>query len=231
MDKDLLTQLGLTKHQMENCDALFFFQLLLPICNPQFSGVEGDPRMAFYSDVEVFSLMYAYQIGLGGSYGHSFKTLSLDELVRFDGVLVQDGVRGGSQGGIHRRWKDGADFDKYVKHSMTFTRWLQIKRVIKLCDNNTSPKRGEDGYDPTYKYNLIYKVLIANVNALTEKGEMDLCGDETSWGHQGYGKVGSGVVARVVGKPGVSKGGQTVIVSDINRCRPRAYMHRHKLHN
>ena len=60
---------------------------------------------------------------------------------------------------------------------------------------------------------------------------MDLCGDETPWGHQGIGEVGSGVVARVVGKPGVSKGGQTVIVSDVNRCRPRAYMHRHKLHN
>jgi hypothetical protein len=31
-------------------------------------------------------------------------------------------------------------------------------------------------------------------------------------------------------KPGVTKGGQIVIVSDVHRIRPRAYMHRHKLH-
>ena len=32
------------------------------------------------------------------------------------------------------------------------------------------------------------------------------------------------------GKPGVSKGGQTILVSDVDRIQPRAYMHRHKLH-
>ena len=32
-------------------------------------------------------------------------------------------------------------------------------------------------------------------------------------------------------KPGITKGGQMVIISDVNRIRPRAYMHRHKLHD
>ena len=32
-----------------------------------------------------------------------------------------------------------------------------------------------------------------------------------------------------MGKPGVSKGGQTVLVCDAHRVRPRAYYHRHKL--
>jgi hypothetical protein len=32
------------------------------------------------------------------------------------------------------------------------------------------------------------------------------------------------------GKPGASRGGQTVVVSDVSRCRPQAYVHRHKLH-
>ena len=31
-------------------------------------------------------------------------------------------------------------------------------------------------------------------------------------------------------KPGVSKGGKLVIISDVNRMWPRAYMYRHKLH-
>ena len=33
-----------------------------------------------------------------------------------------------------------------------------------------------------------------------------------------------------MGKPGVSKGGQIVMISDVNWIRPRVYMHRHKLH-
>ena len=33
-----------------------------------------------------------------------------------------------------------------------------------------------------------------------------------------------------MGNPGVLKGGQIVMVSDVNRMRPRAYLHRHKLH-
>jgi hypothetical protein len=57
-----------------------------------------------------------------------------------------------------------------------------------------------------------------------------MCGDETTWGHQGFGEAGSGVVGQILGKPGVSKGGQTVVVSDVDRIRPRAYVHRHKMH-
>ena len=38
------------------------------------------------------------------------------------------------------------------------------------------------------------------------------------------------VTGRIMNKPGISKGGQVVIISDANRIRPRAYMHRHKLH-
>ena len=33
-----------------------------------------------------------------------------------------------------------------------------------------------------------------------------------------------------MGKPGVTKGGQIVLVSDAYRNRPRAYLHRHKCH-
>jgi hypothetical protein len=33
-----------------------------------------------------------------------------------------------------------------------------------------------------------------------------------------------------MGKPGITKGGQTVIISDIDCLRPRAYIHRHKKH-
>jgi hypothetical protein len=32
----------------------------------------------------------------------------------------------------------------------------------------SASKKGGDNYDPAYKYDLIYKVLVHNVNAITE---------------------------------------------------------------
>ena len=104
LNAGLLSRLGLTSARMGKggdkvVDALFFYQLLLPMGDPTRSGVLGDPRLPFYHDVEQFSNTYAFSIGLGGSYGHEFKIITLPELVRWDGVLVRDGVRGGSGGG------------------------------------------------------------------------------------------------------------------------------------
>jgi hypothetical protein len=230
LDRHLLLRMGLTSQRMISCDALFFYQLLLPMCDPAKSGINADPRKAFYSKVEGFTNSYAYSIGLGGSYGHRFKTVDLHELVHFDGVVVRDGVRGGSNGALYRRWMEGADHDELIAESIHYCRWLQIKRVIKLCNNETSPKRGEPDYNPAYKYDMLYDVLIENLNAITEEAELDLCGDETTWGHGGFGEAGSGLIGRILNKPGVTKGGQIVMISDVHRIRPRAFMHRHKLH-
>ena len=230
LDNHLLLRMGLTTERMTTCDALFFYQLLLPMCDPTKSGITADPRKAFYSKVEGFTNSYAYSIGLGGSYGHRFKSVDLHELVHFDGVVVRDGVRGGSNGALYRRWMQGADQDELIAESIHHCRWLQIKRVIKLCNNETAPKRGEPDYNPAYKYDMIYDVLVQNLNAITEEAELDLCGDETTWGHGGFGEAGSGLIGRILNKPGVTKGGQIVMISDVHRIRPRAYMHRHKLH-
>ena len=51
-----------------------------------------------------------------------------------------------------------------------------------------------------------------------------------TWEYAGYGEAGSGITGRIVNKPGIPKGGKIVIVSDCNRIRPRAHMHRYKLH-
>jgi hypothetical protein len=80
--------------------------------------------------------------------------------------------------------------------------------MLKLCDNDLAPKRGEKGNDPAYKYDYIYRTIIDNLNALTERAKLDLCGDETTYSHMGFGEPGSGLVARIMGKPGISKGGQ-----------------------
>ena len=98
---------------------------------------------------------------------------------------------------------------------MTITRWLQIKRFIKLNNNQASPKRGKDGYDPASKYDLIYKTIVDNTNAITESACLDLAGDEQTWGFQGY---GGETVKRLRNKK-VSKGAQVSILVDAQAKR------------
>jgi hypothetical protein len=233
-----LKKLGLTKDRMKDKegfpDALFFYQLLLPIGDTDKNG-DDDPRMSFYSEVAAFSNGYATsELRLGSGYAHKFKPVEIQELLQWDGVVVQDGVRGGSDGAIVRRFnktKYNTAYDPLIAKAFTKTRWLEIKRVYKLCNNLTAPKKGDPKYDPTYKFDLIYKTLVHNTNAITETGGLDLCGDETSWAHQGFAEAGSGIIGLIVGKPHINKGGQIVIVSDVDRLRIRAYLPRHKLHD
>ena len=230
LDYDLLKKMGLTKERLVSHDALFFWQLLFPICDPEKSGIADDPRIPYYSSVEKWSTLYAASLGiLSGSYGHNVKPFSSLELLHFDMVVIRDGVLGGQRGAIYRRWKkDCSAYDTYTVDSITYSRFLEVKRCYKLCDNSKSPKKGQPGYDPAYKYDHIYKCLIGNVNSMTELADLDLCGDETTCGHGGFGEAGTGVLARRMGKPGITFGMQTVIVSDVHRNRPRAYTHRHK---
>ena len=125
---------------------------------------------------------------------------------------------------------NGADYDNEIFTGMSHRRWLQVKRVKKLCNNDVAPKKGEEGYNPCYKYDYIYKVIVHHGNQLSKRSELDITGDETSWATASPGEAGVGVTGMIMGKPGVLKGGQTVIVSDSHHIRPRAYMHKHKLH-
>ena len=234
LDAEHLKAQGLTSHRIKNAlglpDALFFHQLLLPMCDTKKSGIENDNRHNYYDDVIMFSSLYQISNKIGAAYGHELPLPTVDEFVKFDGVVVRDGVHGRGEGAIYRRWQNGACGDDLIKKAITATRWHEIKRIYKLCNNDTAPKRGEDKYDPAYKFDLIYKVIVNNVNNITKHASLDLCGDETTWGHAGYGEAGSGITGRIMNKPGISKGGQIVVVTDSNRIRPRAYRHRHKLH-
>jgi hypothetical protein len=81
-------------------------------------------------------------MGFGGSYGHVLKLVKISELVKFDGIVVRSGVRGGSGGAMYRRWiPDCADYNDLSAQSMTHRRFLQIKIVVKLC-NNLIPREG-----------------------------------------------------------------------------------------
>jgi hypothetical protein len=72
LDAKLLKKMGLTQARMENEDALFFLQLLLPMCDPTKSGIAGDPRRPCHTNVEAWTQKHATALGLGGSCGHEF---------------------------------------------------------------------------------------------------------------------------------------------------------------
>jgi hypothetical protein len=234
LDPEILRMLGLNEQRVKDSvsgepDALFFLQLLLPLCDPEQSGVIDDPRTGYYMDVMKYSNLYKYQNGIGSGYGHRIDEVQPGEYVRFDGCVIRDGVLGGGDGALYRRWQPSSSAsDKHISDSLTLERFHQLKRILKLNNNDTAKKQGEEGYDPCYKYDLIYKVIIANTIALTKNADLDLTIDETSWGHQGYGEKGGGNLFRIMNKPGVSKGGQLVIASATNRVRPYWYQNRHK---
>ncbi len=142
-----LKKLGLTRSKMVDTDALFFLQLILPICKVSMSGVRDDPRKSYYHDVECFTNVSKYSSGMGASYGHTWTQVTAKELLVFDGILVRDGVLGGSQGAIYRRWdKTSACYDPVIASAMTLQRFGEIKRHKKLCNNDKVPKRGESKY-------------------------------------------------------------------------------------
>jgi len=113
---------------------------------------------------------------------------------------------------------------------MSLTRWRQIRKIIKLNDNDKALKKMEEGYNPAYKYDFIFRCVVDNINEITHQADLDQYGNETTFGFMGYGETGTSFVSRIIGKPGISRGGQLVLISDAGMNRPRAYVHRHKCH-
>ncbi len=153
--------------------------------------MKNDSRLPYYSRVEEWSNLYAYRIGLGGSYGHKFKSMSIKEIVKHDGCVVRDRVRGGSSSAIYCHWQVGADYDNNIAMVISFTRLLQIKRIKKLCNNDSVPKRGDYNFDPTYKYDYIFKCIINNVNYVTKYAELDATIDKTTFATASLGESGA----------------------------------------
>ena len=86
---------------MKTCDDLLFFQVLWPIFHPSKSDIVNDPRVPYFIYVESFTNIYKFSTGLGGSYGHEWKKIDVNELVGFNVILVMDGIIGGSNGALY----------------------------------------------------------------------------------------------------------------------------------
>ena len=221
LDGDKLKKMGITADKVKSTvglpDALFFRQLLSSMCDTNKSGVEEDERINFYDDVQIFFALYQISIKICAEYGHELPLLSVDEFVKFDGLVIRDTMHGRGEGTIYRRCHNGATGDALIKKGITATRWHEIKRDFKLYKNDTAPKRGENKYNSAYKFDLIHKVIPSNVNNITKHAFLDLAGVETTWGHARYCEAGSGITGWIMNKPGISMGDQVVSISDANR--------------
>ena len=84
---------------------------------------------------------------------------------------------------------------------------MQIKHVIKLCNNKDAPKCSDTNYGPAYKFYFVNKAIVHNVNAIIKWVDLEKSGDNNTWGHVGFGEKDGGLTGYITGKPGISKGG------------------------
>ncbi len=83
--------MGLSKQRMEECNALFFYQLLLPIVDPAMSGINGDTRIGYYEEVARNTHLYAFgPKNRGGTRGHVFRPTTAEELLVWDGIVCSN---------------------------------------------------------------------------------------------------------------------------------------------
>lgn len=128
--------------------------------------------------------------------------------------------------------EDNGSLDELICEALAKIRWLEIKRFCKLCNNASSPKRGQPGCDPACMHGrFLCDIIATNLNAVALQAGLDLCGDASSWPFAGFGEAKSCLTGLISNKPGVNGGGQIGMVTDTDRHRPRAFFHHHKLHN
>ena len=125
------------------------------MCHPSKSEIVNDPRVPYLTSVESFTSIYKFSTGIGGSYGHEWKNVVVTELVQFNRILVRDGVLGGSNGALYERWNPNSPmYSPEISQSMTLTSFGEIKRNIKLCNNDAAKSRDQEGYYPACKFDL-----------------------------------------------------------------------------
>ena len=104
---------------MTTKDALFFWQLLLPIANPGENGIEDDPRLPWYEPQGSYTDTYSViNRGHGGSRKDAWRTTHAQEGVNWDGIVMRNKNKC-----ITDNWDESKDgcYDSVIAESMTVT--------------------------------------------------------------------------------------------------------------
>jgi len=201
LDVDVLRKHGLTADRVAN-DPLWFFQMLFPFCQPSSSTITDDNRMPFFTQVAWYTHIYAAEKGASLGFGHKWVPPDVADLVRWVGIPIRHGSLDGKPGTLSCRFKKtDPRYDECIANVMTLSRFLQLKRYMKLNNNSVEKPRTSPDYDPCNKYDMIFKVLCHNMNYCTLKADLDLAVDESTWGFAGYcGEAGWRLMNKPVGK-------------------------------
>jgi hypothetical protein len=113
---------------MLECNALSFYQLILPIVDPAMSGIDGDTRMGYYKDVARNTNIYAFGVkNRGETREHDFCPTSAEESLVWDGVVCRN-----INTNIAESWmmNQSNTFDQVIMEVMHFRRWLDINACL-----------------------------------------------------------------------------------------------------
>ena len=117
----------------------------------------------------------------------------------------------------------GSDYDDGILQGVKYWHWLQIKILKTICNYDTETKKGQYGYNLSYKFYQIWWFLIHNINFLTKHVELDTCGDETIRETSIYVEAGAGIIGQISNKPSIINDEQTVHAGDVHCIRTCAY--------
>jgi hypothetical protein len=220
LDVEKFKSLGMSRERMVRRDALFFFQLILPIHRIDKTDIVDDGRKDFFAAAASFSNLYAVTKLEWGDYDNTFKPTSARELVNWIGALTRN-----KNEDFYSNWDESRSgcFDETIYNTFSARRCMDVKRMFKLSDVTKEIPIGSEGFDPTQKYRLVWDATCHNVRNLLLSAGKDLTIDETSWPSANY----SAMHKRLKEKPGISKGGQHAIVCDANKRFIYDYTPRH----
>eukprot|EP00536_Pseudo-nitzschia_multiseries_P014797 jgi/Psemu1/40171/gm1.40171_g len=165
---------GLTKERLILGDALFFYQLLLPLHLDPVDEAEEDPpskRKSFCSEVPRWSSNYS-------SHGHTRKghyyvgRIALKDVVQFDAIVFLHGALDGRKENICYRWvHSNALYSHKVAQTMRWYCWCQIKASLKLnCKLKARVHMAECKQDMStfnYAYKFDYHIAVTVINRAT----------------------------------------------------------------
>ena len=83
-----------------------------------------------------------------------------------------------------------------------------MKRALKLNNDEKDTRKGEEGYCPAQKFDLMFKAIVRNYNVINNHASSDLAIYETIWVDGRCAPVSDSLMKRALVKPNVSKGGQ-----------------------
>jgi len=238
-------------------DALFFFQLLVPLTDTANNGgIKDDKREPYYSKVARFTNQNMLNKCGCGNNGPTNKWFASRDIIHFNAINFANGQMGGGHD-YHNLWKEGdKKFCEEVKRcKLGPSRYCDVKTFLKYNDN-----REGELTSFVKNYNLLY---ISSICLIYLSLHVFILSDEKLKGTKDYDPANkfsliynviikncnfftkraaldacldettwgsscmSAFIDKLFGKK-VSSGGQSVLWCDVGTMLPRAVLHRHK---